>query len=197
MEYGYFLSRVSRLRSLTVPYGKTVTEDGKIIDNPSIGLPLFKGDIKYYFNCERPSQTFALTQLLSASTMTALAFLLVSGLYAVQYFAVVTITNLKSSSPMTLPDLVWMITDLVPGLLSLFPVVLFPKVYILRIHRTWKKQLIQDYEKKIQKGFNTAKYLTLIDRVSGDKVDLPHFEVVVTILSLLLNVGIIIATLHA
>ena len=216
MEFGVFISRVSNLYSIRAEKGKTYREivdsdnrsSFQLIDNTNLtNSQNEKIDIsRYYFNPTRPSQTRALNKMIFASTMTSITFLVVSLFYSALYLVAIM---LEGADATNIWEWVWLLLVLVPGILSLFPVVIFPKLFLSRMLRRWKSYLVRDYEKNLSEYFyitpdgskdldavrKEREYWTnLIDNVSRDKLDVRYYEIVLPIVTVILNIGIIIAT---
>ena len=114
---------------------------------------------------------------------------------------------------MSFRETIWMLVVFDPGLFSLLPVVIFPKLFILRIHRTWRMKLIKDYEDNLQyfaacqnyyldnllHAINLRKereyWTKMINEVEKDRIDVRNYEIIGAVLSVLLQVGVICATL--
>ena len=208
MEYGFFLSRVSN-QNIVFPrinlfYGNIYINGKETLCSVTeeTGLP------QYHFNPYRPSQTRVLSNFLFDSSMTSVCFLLVSGCYTAQYL----ITMLLQGADMTnIWEWIWMLLVILPGIVSLLPVVILPKLFLIRIHRRWKRTLIKDYqrilndlysqrrfdcEKKIIQPNDGSEYWAeLINNVSKDRLDFRTVEIVITILSFILNLGAIVITI--
>lgn len=188
------------------------------VENPHLDLkqPHPTDTPQYYFNPVRPSQTHALTRMLFNSSMTAVAFLLVSGLYAAQYLAAMLLESFDGTNVW---EWIWMALVILPGLASLFPVVVCPKLFILRILRRWKRTLVRDYQdmllgrhdgrcpeeeamwsekKRTEHTRNERKHWAeLIDTVSNDRLNVRNYEILLAILNVLLNVAVIVVTVIA
>ena len=166
MEYGYFLSKVAKCASI---------ED---------------------INREHPSQTYALRRMLHASTMLSMAFLSTSILIVIQYTIVVFLDNYVYSEQHLFLQISWMLLMVVPSLVSLIPVVVLPKLFILKIHRTWKMQLIKEYEDELLKTRNKKNEIfDSINIIDSDKVDFHYFEVIGAGITVILHFGMLLATI--
>jgi len=166
MEYGYFLSKVSRM-----------------------------ANIKNYNNIH-PSQTHALKRLLHTSTMLSTAFLVTSALLAVQYVAVFVLDGPYPNSRII--NNIWMLLILIPGVCSLIPMVVLPKLFIIRIHRKWKMGLIKKYEARLRNSIgikNIDELFSTIDTINNDKIDFHYFEVIGAVITVILHFGMLLATI--
>ena len=144
--------------------------------------------------------------MLHDSTLTTLAFLVVSVIFTRQYGCCVWAERIHIGNYFL--ETIWLINVIIPGVFSLLPVVLCPKLFILRIHRIWRLHLLKDYEERLQyytsysdiEGVADIRaerqyWSQKIDEVEKDRLDVRNFETIGAILSILLNVGVIVATL--
>lgn len=193
IEFCYFLSRVSRLKSIQAKYGTVYLEDGSCVDSAHDGIQEIGIIPRYYFNSIHPSQTHAIKQMLHASTMLSIAFCIASGLLVAQYVSVVRIIdNQDFLNPISFA---WLMVNMIPGLFSMLVVVTSPKLFIARIHRKWKLQLIKDFEDRQNSAADDGEYRCyneLIDAVANDKLDFHHIEITLAMVYTILEIVVLI-----
>lgn len=185
--YSYFLRDVSKIKSLTG------------------------------FNRCRPSETLAFQCLLHDSAMTSVAFFIVSMLFSVILGVAVLLEGIVGGTEISQGQIVFMAMIAgTPGLISLIPVAVLPKLFLYRILRRWKREVIADYEERIRASLameerkkkrrkeNRRKerereaarreWSECIHQVSQDNLHIHSLEIAGTITAVTINVATIIAT---
>ena len=164
----------------------------------------------YYFNLYRPSETFEFQRLLNVTNMVPLAFFVIVLLYSLS-FAITWLFH--QHIPAAQPEKDWMVCMLlcvtIPGMISFIPVLVFPIVFVRRIHRRWKWRamrilsLVREYERSQDKNHKDRmrdnKYWEdVMCRVITDRITYSKGTLFLTILTLLANIGcFVIALLDA